>query len=115
MPSGLLLALVLIPSMLLVYVVLATIYGGNKAYIAISWLPIAYVLVIRVFQLLLEFQHLSDEWWRSLATIVGSASLVQAGLGVGLIVRSQYRHQGSIGLLLATLLSAFPFFLRFIR
>ena len=59
MPSGLLIGLVLIPSMLLAYVVLTTFYGANRAYIAISWLPLAFILTIWIFIQLLQFQHLS--------------------------------------------------------
>jgi hypothetical protein len=115
MPSELLLALGVIPSMLFVYLVLTTFYGANRAYIAISWMPIACSLVIWMFRLLLAFQHLSDEWWRDLTTTIGWASLVQAGLGVSLIARSLYNRQGTISLLLATSASASPFLLRFIR
>lgn len=115
MPSELLLGLGLIPSMLFVYVVLTTFYGANRAYLAISWLPIALLLMIWIFRLLLDFQHLSDEWWRGLATTIGWASLVQAALGIGLIARALSRKQRTIGLLLATSAAASPFLLRFIR
>jgi hypothetical protein len=66
-----------------------------------------------MFRLALGFQQLSDEWWRGIVTTVGWASLVQAGLGIGLIVRSLQNRQGTISLLLAT--SASPFLLRFSR
>jgi len=115
MPSELLLGLGLIPSMLFVYLTLATFYGVNRAYLGISWLPITLLLLIWMFRQLLTFQSLSDEWWRDLANIMGWASLVQAGLGLGLIVRSLYKKQGTIGLLLATSASASPFLLRFVR
>jgi hypothetical protein len=115
MPSELLLALVLIPSMLFVYVVLTTFYGTTKAYLAISCVPLGYLLVICVFQLLLEFQHLSDEWWRGLALTIGWASLAQAGLGIGLLVRSLYKKEEIVSLLLATFVSVCPFVLRFVR
>jgi hypothetical protein len=115
MPSELLLGLGLIPSMLFVYVVLTTFYGANRAYLAISWLPIALLLVIWIFRLLLNFQHLSDEWWRGLATTIGWASLVQAALGICLVTRALFRKQGTISLVLATSAAASPFLLRFIR
>jgi len=66
----------MIPSMLFVYLVLTTFYGANRASIAISRMPIAYSLVIWMFRLLLGFQHLSDEWWRGIVTIVGWAKQV---------------------------------------
>ena len=65
-----------------------------------------------MFRLLLGFQHLSDEWWRGIVTRVRWASLVQAGLGIGLIVRSLQNRQGT-SLLLAP--SASPFLLRLSR
>jgi heme/copper-type cytochrome/quinol oxidase subunit 4 len=115
MPSGLLLVLVLIPSMVFFYVVLSTFYEPTRAYIAISGFPIAYVLVIWAFRMLLHFQHLSDEWWQHLATTIGWVSLAQAVLGIGLIVRALYKKEGIVSLLLATSVSGYPFVLRFIR
>ena len=115
MPSGLFIGLVLLPSMLFVYVVLTTFYGANKAYIAISWVPLTCFLIIWILMLVLDFQHLSDEWWRGLARSVGWISVLQAGLGVGLIVRALSKRKGALGISLATLLSAAPFFLRFAR
>lgn len=115
MPSGLFIGLVLVPSMLFAYVVLTTFYGASKAYIAISWVPLACILIIWMFMLVLDFQHLSDEWWRGVARSVGWMSLFQAGLGIGLIVRALHRGRGALGVSLATLLSAAPFFLRFAR
>ena len=115
MPSGLLLALVLIPSMVFLYVVLSTFYQPARAYLAISCFPIAYLLVIWAFRMLLRFQHLSDEWWQELAMTIGWASLAQAVLGIGLIVRAFYKKDGVVSLFLATSLSGVPFLLRFIR
>lgn len=115
MPSVLLVGLVLLPSMLFAYVVLTTFYGANKAYIAISWVPLTGILMIWVWMLLLDFQQLSDEWLRGLARSVGWMSVFQAGLGIGLIVRALCRRRGAFGVSIATLLSAAPFFLRFAR
>lgn len=112
MPSGLFIALVLLPSMLFVYVVLTTFYGANKAYIAISWVPLTYILIIWVFMLVLDFQRLPDEWWHAFARNVGWISVIQAALGIGLILRALYRRTGTFILSLATLASAAPFFLR---
>lgn len=115
MPSTLFIGLVLLPSMLFAYVVLTTFYGANKAYIAISWVPLSYILVIWMFMLVLDFQHLSNEWWRGLARDVGWMSVIQAILGIGLVVRALCRRKGALGVSLATLLSAAPFFMRFAR
>jgi hypothetical protein len=98
--------------MLLAYVMLTTFYGANRAYIAISWLPLAFLLTIWVFIQLMQFQHLSDQWWRDLAGTIGWASLFQTGLGMGLITRTLWRRERAIGLSLATLLSLSPFFAR---
>lgn len=114
MPSELLLGLCLIPSMLLIFVVLTTFYGANRAYIAISWLPITFVLVILIFRNLLAFQNLSDEWWRDLAQTIGWASLVQGALGVALLIRSLYNRKGGAILFLASSVSLFPFLLRYL-
>lgn len=93
----------------------ATFYQPARAYIAISCFPIAYILVIWAFRMLLRFQHLSDEWWQDLAMKIGWASLAQAILGIGLIVRAFYKKESTVPLWLATSLSGVPFLLRFIR
>jgi len=98
--------------MLLVFVILGTFYGANRAYIAISWFPITFFILIWLFRQVLAFEHVSDEWWRDLAVTLGWASLVQAGLGIGLLVRSFHNRNGTIILFLATSLSLSPFFLR---
>ena len=113
MPSGLLISLVLIPSMLLAYLVLTTFYGANRAYIAISWLPLAFILTIWLFIQLIQFQHLSDQWWRDLAGTIQWATLFQTALGMGLLTRALWRHESAIGVLLGTLVSLAPFFVLF--
>jgi hypothetical protein len=115
MTPELLLGLGLIPSMLFVYAMLTTFYGVNRAYIGISWLPIAFAFVIWLFELAVRFQNLSDEWWRELAATLAWASLVQAALGIALVARSFYRREGVAGLIIATTASASPFLVRFIR
>ncbi len=112
MPSGLLIGLVFIPSMLFVYVNLTTFYGANRAYLAISWLPLVFILTISVFLRIMSFQHLSDQWWLDLARTVRWATLVQVGLGIGLVVRALGQRKTAIAVALATLLSASPLFLR---
>lgn len=114
MPSELLLGLCLIPSMFLTFVVLTTFYGADRAYIAISWLPITFVLVILIFRNLLAFQNLSDEWWRDLAQTIGWASLVQGALGAALLIRSLYNRKGGAILFVASSVSLVPFLLRYL-
>jgi O-antigen ligase len=112
MPSGLLIGLVFIPSMLFVYVILTTFYGVNRAYIAISWVPLVFILTIWLFTLIASFQHLSDQWWLDLARTIRWATLVQVALGIGLVVRALRQRKAAIAVALATLLSASPLFLR---
>ena len=114
MPSGRLISLVLIPSLLPAYVVLTTFYGANRAYIAITWLPLAFILTTWIFIQLMQFQHLSDQWWRDLAGMIQRASLFQTALGVGLLARTLWRHESAIGVLLATLVSLAPVFVLFV-
>jgi hypothetical protein len=114
MPSGILLGLGLIPSMILVFVILTTFYGSTRAYLAISWFPLALVLSIFVIRQLLAFQNLSEEWWLDLTRTIGWASLVQFGLGIALLVRSIYEKEQNVFLLAASSLSLLPFLLRFL-
>lgn len=109
MPQGLFLGLVLIPSMLFAFVVLATFYGVNKAYLGISWLPITSAVLIWLFEELLQFQQLPTEWWHSVGQTIGWACLVQAALGVVLIIRSFYIRKDTITLIFATSAVASPF------
>ena len=113
MPSGLLIGLVLVPSMLLAYVMLTSFYGPNRAYIAISWVPFVSIVIILMFIRVIAFQQFADPWWNELAGSIGWASLVQSGLGIILIVRALQRRESALGLSLATLLVISPFLLRF--
>ena len=115
MPSGLLIGLVFIPSMIFAYVVLTTFYGANKAYLGISWFPLASSLLIGLMTIVLGFRHLPDEWWRGLAVAIARVSMIQVALGIVLLIRALRRRKGAIGVSFATLLSASPLLLRFIR
>jgi hypothetical protein len=112
MPSGLVIGLVFIPSMIFVYVILMTFYGANRAYIAISWLPLVLILTIWMFTQILSFQHLSDQSWLALARAIRWATLIQVALGIGLVVRAIWQRKDAIAVALATVLSASPLFLR---
>lgn len=112
MPSGLLIGLAFIPSMLFVYVMLTTFYGAQRAYIAISWLPLALIVTIWAFTRILNFQHLSDQWWLELARMIRWATLIQVALGLGLVARALWQRKAAIAVALATILSASPLFLR---
>ncbi len=114
MPSGLLLGLGFIPSMIFAYVILTTFYGANRAYIGISWLPLAYILTVWMFLQITSFQHLPDQWWLDLARAIRWGAMVQVALGMGLVARAICRRKAAIGVSLATVLSASPLFLRLV-
>jgi hypothetical protein len=114
MPSGLMIGLVLIPSMLFVFAILTTFYGANRAYIAISWLPLVFMLTIWAFTRILSFQHLSDQWWLDLADTVRWVTLVQVALGLGLVGRALWQRQAAIVVALATVLSASSLLVRLV-
>ena len=114
MPSALLIGLVFVPSLIFVFVTLATFYGAERAYISISWLPLVFMLTIWLFIQMMRFQGLSEHWWRELADTIYWATAIQAGLGVGLVVRAFWRRKVVIGVSVATLVSASPLFVRLI-
>ena len=115
MPSGLMIALVFIPSMIFAYAVLTTFYGAERAYIAISWLPLVFLLTIWLFVQIMSFQHLSDQWWFDLARTILWVTLFQVALGVALVLRAIRQRKSAIGVSLATLVCASPLFLRLIQ
>lgn len=114
MPAGLVIGLALIPSMLLVYVMLTTFYGADRAYVAISWLPLVFIVTIWAFTRILSFQQLSNQWWLDLAGIVRWVTLVQVALGLGLVARALWQRKAAIAVALATGLSASALFLRLV-
>lgn len=115
MTSTLLVTLGLIPSMFFAFAVLSTFYGTTKAYVAISWLPLALGLNIWAARLLVAFAGSSDRWCQDLAGTIAWASLVQAGLGVGLFAYAVYKRRPVVILMIATLLSGCLFWVRLFR
>lgn len=91
---------------------LSTFYGVRRAYLALSWIPIALFLLIYEFQQLLSFQHTPRSWPAEMFLAVGWTSLIQAALGVALAIRAAYRREGYISLLIATCLVILPFIFR---
>lgn len=106
------LVFLLLPSMAFVFVVLTTFYGARRAYFAISWIPLTLFLLVFVFRQLFNFQHAQGLWAGELFQVVGWASLVQALLGGGLIIRAYRKRQSCIGLVVATCMTALPFIIR---
>lgn len=111
MTTPLLLTLGLIPSMFLLFVVLTTFSDSTRAYAALSLVPLA--LGLTVFALRsLSIDPSPDYWWPDLYEKIVWASAVQTGLGVGLIVWARYRRRPVVLLVVATLLTASPVWLR---
>lgn len=104
--------LLLLPPLFFAFGILSTFYGARRAYLAISWIPVALFLLVYVFRQLLSFQHSPSSWPEEMFLAVGWTSLIQAALGVGLAVRAFYRREGFISLLLAACLVILPFFFR---
>lgn len=104
--------LILLPSLFFAFITLSTFYDARRAYMAISWVPVALFLVIYVFQRLLSFQHSPERWPAEMFLAVGWASLAQAALGLFLTVRAYRRREGLAGILIATCLVIIPFIFR---
>lgn len=114
MTTTLLLTLGLIPSMFLLFVMLTTFSGSTRAYAAISLVPLALGLAVIALRSL-SVEPSPDYWWPDLYEKIVWASVVQTGLGVGLIGRALYRRRPLVLLVLATLLTAAPVWLRATR
>ena len=115
MTTSLLLTFGLIPSMFLLFVVLTTFSDSTRAYAAISLVPLALGLTEFALRSLLAVEHSPDYWWPDLYEKIVWASAVQTGLGIGLIVRAIYRRRSVVLLVIATLLTASPVWLRATR
>ena len=108
--QGFLVFLVL-PSMAFIFAILATFYGGRRAFIAISWVPLSLFLIIYAFRWMIWFMASSDAWLLDLSRTVGVISLLQFFLGIALIVRAFARRQDHGGLYIATCFTGLPFIL----
>jgi hypothetical protein len=115
MTIPLLLTLGLIPSMFLLFVVLTTFSDSTRAYAAISLVPLALALTVFALRSLSAVDHSPDYSWPELYEKIVWASAVQTGLGIGLIVWARYRRRPVVLLVVATLLTASPVWLRATR
>jgi hypothetical protein len=104
-----------LPTVLFAYSVLATFYGARRAYFAISWIPLAFFLVVYSLGQLLLFQHEADNWATRFLPAVAWISLIQALFGVALAIAAHWKKQETAGLLMAAALAGLPFFLPFWR
>lgn len=98
-----------LPSVVFAFLVLTTFYGSRRAYFAIAWIPIAFSLLIYVFQGLVSFQQSSDHWLDELSRAVVWVSLAQCSLGIVLTIRAYRQRSNWFGLLLASCLAGLPF------
>jgi hypothetical protein len=107
-------ALLLTPGLivLLLFVVLTTFANSTKAYAAISLVPLALGLTVFGLHSLSAVEPSPDFWWPDLYEKIVWASAVQTGLGIGLIGRSLYLRRPVLLLIVATLLTGSPVWLR---
>ena len=103
--------LLLLPSFALVFAVLASLYGARRAYVALSWVPVALLVMVYALQQISKFQPY-PVYGPYVRLAVGWAALVQCLFGVTLAARAVWRGQSCTGLLLATCLAGVPFLLR---
>ena len=102
----------LVPSIAIAYVILATFYGVTRAYLALCWIPLTIFGIIYLFQQTLIFQHSPSPWPDTAFLAVGWTSLIQTVFGVLLATRAYHRQRDIMSLLLATALVLVPFFFR---
>jgi hypothetical protein len=104
------LVLLFLPSVGLVFVVLTTFYGSHRAYVAISWVPLALVGILWAFHQL-DFLGRPVGDLGTLEQAVAWTSLVQATFGLGLLLVAIRRRAPWAGLLAATAAVASAFVL----
>jgi hypothetical protein len=103
--------LIFIPSVALCYVALTTFYGPRVAYIAISWIPLALLLVLLGLERFDSFSFGGASW--NLApyrTALAWTSLAQAAYGVGVLAWAASKREPWRGVALAVVITAVPFF-----
>lgn len=98
--------------MFFLFMMLTTFYGPRKAYAAMCWVPLAFGLVIGIYiRYTLAFENPPDQWWQDLSHKIIWVSLIQAGLGAGLLIRAIYERKAIVSLIIATLVSGSLFWL----
>ena len=101
--------------MFLLFVVLTTFSDSTRAYAAISLVPLTLGLTVFALRSLSAVETSPGSWWPDLYEKILWASAIQAGLGIGLIVRPLYRRRPVTLLVVATLLTASLVWLRATR
>ena len=103
--------MVLLPSILLAFVILATFYGWANAYASISWIPIVLFLAVRIF-FPDGFGVIGQKPdMNMLIQSIGWASFVQGIIGIVLVARAFAKSEDWLFPALATILTALPFLL----
>jgi hypothetical protein len=102
---------VFLPSVLLIFAVLATFYRPANAYLAISWIPMTLFVVIRLF---IEQGSglMQGVDMRLMLESVCWTSLFQGMVGVVILARAVYKKDDWITPVIATILTVLPFFFR---
>ena len=103
--------MILLPSFAFAFAVLASFYGARRAYVALSWVPVALLVTVCALQQASQFLP-HPPYWSQFRLAVGWAALIQGLFGVLLAARAAWRGQSCIGLLLATCLAGVPYLLR---
>lgn len=111
MTTTLLLTLGLISLIFLLFVVLTTFSDSTRAYASISLVPLALGLTVIALRSL-SVEPSPDYSWPELYEKIVWASALQTALGIGLIVWACYRRRPLVLLVMATLLTAAPVWLR---
>jgi hypothetical protein len=99
---------ILLPSVGLCFLMLSTFYGPARAYVAISWVPGALMLLLYGLERMVSFQGTAATFPGVYAEVVCWASVIQAAAGIGLLVRAVALHERWAGLMAATVAVALP-------
>lgn len=103
--------LVLLPSVGFVFAILSTYYGWTKAYLAISWIPVTFYMLIN---LLLQMDYAQHQQTIDLQLMLESVvwtSFIQAILGIAIVTRALVKKRDWVLPAIAALLAVIPFLL----
>jgi hypothetical protein len=101
--------------MFLLFVVLTRFSDSTMAFGAISLVPLALGLTVFALRSLSAVETSPDNWGPDLYEKIVWASAVQTGLGIGLIGRALYGRRPVVLLVVATLLTTAPVWMRATR
>jgi hypothetical protein len=107
--NGIFIIFIFLPSIALGFVVLAVFYDYVRAYIALSWVPITFYILIGLLNKLEFMGHKPGHLSENLTEVIVWISLLQFLFGIGLAGYSIWKKQNVFGLLLASGLVVIPF------